>query len=158
DVFLTLGMPRINESVHAVTTSRDDDPRREAVQPNVTESYVNTTVSHLVRVIGILSGLAVLSACGEPVYEHAGSPHSLLEDREACAREMDQSPDALAYRRNPAVHPDYLSRVFTDMNRCIERKGWKLLSAQPQQVREPAMSELAQAGRPAPRSDEHHRN
>ena len=97
--------------------------------------------------------LALLSACGEPMYEHAGSPHSLLEDREVCAREMDQSPDAVAYRQNPTAHPDYLSRVFTDMNRCIERKGWKLLSAQPQLVREPARSEFAQARHSVPDSD-----
>ncbi len=106
----------------------------------------------------ILAGLVVLSACGEPVYERAGSPHSLLEDREACAREVEQSPEAMAYRQNPTAHPDYPGPAFADLNRCIERKGWKLLSAQPQQVREPAMSEFAQAGRSAPRSDEHQRN
>ena len=102
--------------------------------------------------------LVLLSACGEPMYEHAGSPHSLLEDQEACAREMDQSPDALAYRRNPTAHSEYLGPTFADLNRCIERKGWKLFSAQPQQAREPARSEFAQTERPAPHEDEHHRN
>ena len=105
-----------------------------------------------------LGVLALLSACGEPMYEHAGSPHSLLEDREVCARELEQSSDAVAYRQNPTAHPDYLSRVFTDMNRCIERKGWKLLSAQPQQAHEPARSEFAQTDRLVPHADEHHRN
>ncbi len=67
--------------------------------------------------------------------------------------ELEQSPDAMAHRQNPIAHPEYVGRVFADMNRCIERKGWKLLSAQPQQAREPATSGFAQAGRPAPRSD-----
>lgn len=102
--------------------------------------------------------LALLSACGEPMYEHAGSPHSLLEDREVCAREMDQSLDAVAYRHNPAAHPDYLGPTFADLNRCIERKGWRLLSAQPQQASEPTRSEFAQTDRLAPQADEHHRN
>ena len=97
--------------------------------------------------------LVLLSNCGEPVYEHAGSPHSLVEDREACAMEREQRPEAMAYRQNPTAHPDYLSRVFADMNRCIERKGWTLLGAQSQQMRGPATSEFAQAGRPAPDSD-----
>lgn len=132
--------------------------RRETVHRSQAESYVNSTVVHFARMIGVLSGLAVLSACGEPVYEHAGSPHSLLEDREACTRELEQSPEANAYRQNPTAHPDYLNRVFADMNRCIERKGWKLLSAQPQQVREPARSEFAQTDRLASRPDEHQRN
>ncbi len=87
------------------------------------------------------------------MYEHAGSPHSLREDREACTTELEQSSEAMAYRQNPIADPDYLSRVFTDMNRCIERKGWKLISAQPQQAREPATWEFAQVVRPAPLSD-----
>lgn len=139
-------------------TRGDNDTHREALHPSQTESYMNASVTHLARMIGVLSGLALLSACGEPLYENAGSPHSVLEDREACVKEIEQSPDAMTYRQNPTAHPDYLSHVFADMNRCIERKGWKLLSAQPQLVREPTTSELAQAGRPAPRSDEHHRN
>jgi hypothetical protein len=75
----------------------------------------------------------------------------VLEDREACVKEIEQSPTAMAYRQNPAAHPDYMSQVFADMNRCIERKGWKLLSAQPQKAREPVMSEFTQAGHPVPR-------
>jgi hypothetical protein len=114
---------------------------------------MNATVIHLARMIGVSSVLALLSACGEPVYENAGSPHSVLEDREACVKEIEQSPTAMAYRQNPAAHPDYMSHVFADMNRCIERKGWKLLSAQPQLVREPARSEFAQARHSVPDSD-----
>lgn len=134
-------------------THRDHNMRRETVHPSAMGSHVNSTVIHLARMIGVLSGLAVLSACGEPLYEHAGSPHSLREDREACAMELEQSPEAMAYRQNPTAYPDYLNRVFADMNRCIERKGWKLLSAQPQQAREPTRSEFAQARHPAPDSD-----
>ena len=139
---------------------------REGVHPGVAEVYVNCrccrsirakcvnpTVTDLTQAVGILCLLALLSACGEPVYDNAGSPHSLLDDREACIKELEQSPAAMAYRQNPTTHPDYVSHVFTDMNRCIERKGWKLLSAQPQQAREPASSGFAQAGQPAPRAD-----
>ena len=89
------------------------------------------------------------------MFDNAGSQHSLLEDREACAMEIDQSPAALAYRQNPTAHPEYVSQVFTDMNRCIERKGWKQVRSQQEQeqVREAIASELAQTGQPAPRSD-----
>ena len=69
--------------------------------------------------------------------------------------EIDQSPAALAYRQNPTAHPDYVSQVFTDMNQCIERKGWKQVRSQQEQeqVREAITSELTQTGSPAPRLD-----
>jgi len=113
------------------------------------------TVLDLSRAISIILAVALLSSCGEPMFDNAGSQHSLLEDREACAMEIDQSPAALAYRQNPTAHPEYVSQVFTDMNRCIERKGWKQVRSQQEQeqVREAIASELAQTGQPAPRSD-----
>ena len=100
-----------------------------------------------------VAAMAVLTGCGEPMFENAGSQNSLLEDREACA--MEQTPEALAYRQNPTAHPDYPSQVFTDMNRCIERKGWKQVRTQQEQeqIREAIAAELAQTGQPAPRSD-----
>jgi hypothetical protein len=69
--------------------------------------------------------------------------------------EIDQSPEALAYRQNPAAHPEYVSQVFEDINRCIERKGWKQVRSQQEQeqMREAITSELAQTGQPAPRLD-----
>jgi hypothetical protein len=89
------------------------------------------------------------------MFDNAGSQHSLLEDREACAMEMEKSPAAMAYRKNPTAHPDYVSQVFTDMNQCIEGKGWKQVRSQQEQeqVREAITSELAQTGQPAQRSD-----
>ena len=99
-------------------------------------------------------GLLLLSAgCGEPMFDNAGSKNSLLEDREACAMEMEKSPAAMAYRQNPTAHPDYVSQVFEDVNRCIEHKGWKQVRSQQEQVSEAITSELAQTGQPAPRSD-----
>ncbi|HSQ91206.1 MAG TPA: hypothetical protein VLM19_03420 [Nitrospiraceae bacterium] len=99
--------------------------------------------------------MVLLTACGEPMYENAGSPHSLLEDREACTLEIDESPAALAYRQNPTAHPEFVSQVFTEMNRCIERKGWKQVRSQQEQeqMREAITSELAQTGQPALRAD-----
>jgi hypothetical protein len=99
--------------------------------------------------------VALLAGCGEPMFENADSPHSLLEDREACAMEIDQSPAALAYRQNPTAHPDYVNQVFTDLNRCIERKGWKQVRSQQEQeqMRDAITSELAQTGQSALRSD-----
>jgi hypothetical protein len=96
-----------------------------------------------------------LSGCGEPMFENAGSQHSLLEDREACTMEIDQSPEALAYRQNPAAHPEYVSQVFEDMNRCIERKGWKQVRSQQEQeqMREAITSELAHGSQPVGLSD-----
>ena len=69
--------------------------------------------------------------------------------------EMEKSPAAIAYRQNPTAHPEYVSQVFTDMNRCIERKGWKQVRSQQEQeqMREAITSELAQTGQPAPLSD-----
>jgi hypothetical protein len=106
-------------------------------------------------VISIIFVVALLSACGEPMFDNAGSQNSLLEDREACAMEMEKSPAALAYRQNPTAHPEYVSQVFTDMNQCIERKGWKQVRSQQEQeqVHQAITSELAQTGQPAPRSD-----
>ena len=107
------------------------------------------------RVLFTLLSLMFLAGCGEPMFENAGSPNSLLEDREACAMEMEKSPAALAYRQNPAAHPEYVNQVFEDTNRCIERKGWKQVRSQQEQeqMREAIRSELAQTGQPASRSD-----
>jgi hypothetical protein len=80
-----------------------------------------------------LLSLIVLAGCGEPMFENAGSQHSLIEDRETCAMEIDQSPAALAYRENPAAHPDYPIQVFEEMNGCIEGKGWKQVRSQEEQ-------------------------
>ena len=69
--------------------------------------------------------------------------------------EIEQTPSALAYRQNPTAHPEFVSQVFTDMNQCIERKGWKQVRSQEEQeqLREAITSELAQTGQPAPRLD-----
>jgi hypothetical protein len=120
-----------------------------------TFNHEGIVVLDLSRAISIIFVVAVLSACGETMFDNAGSQHSLLEDREACAMEMEKSPAALAYRQNPAAHPEYVNQVFEDMNRCIERKGWKQVRSQQEQeqMREAITSELAQTGQPAPRSD-----
>jgi hypothetical protein len=113
------------------------------------------TVLDLSRATSIIFVVVLLAGCGEPMFDNAGSKNSLLEDREACAMEMEKSPAGLAYRQNPTAHPDYVSQVFTDMNQCIERKGWKQVKSQPssEQVHEAITSELAQTGQPAPFSD-----
>jgi hypothetical protein len=69
--------------------------------------------------------------------------------------EMEKSPAALAYRQNPTAHPEYVSQVFEDVNRSIERKGWKQVTSQPssEQMHEAITSELAQTGQPAPLSE-----
>ena len=69
--------------------------------------------------------------------------------------EIDQSPTAMAYRKNPTAHPEYVSQVFTDMNQCIEGKGWKQARSKQaqEQLGEAITSELAQTGQPASRSD-----
>ena len=36
--------------------------------------------------------MALLAACGAPMFENAGSPNSLLEDCEACVMEMGRVP------------------------------------------------------------------
>ena len=102
-----------------------------------------------------LLSLMVLAGCGEPMFDNAGSQHSLLEDREACAKEMEKSPAAIAYRRNPTAHPEYVSQVFEDMNQCIEGKGWKQARSQQEQeeLSDAITSELAKTGHPEPLSD-----
>ena len=104
---------------------------------------------------GLILVLVLLASCGEPMFENAGSQHSLLEDREACVMEIDQSPAALAYRKNPTEHPDYPNQVFEEMNQCIERKGWKQVRSQQEQerLREATMSELAHSPQPAGLAD-----
>ena len=109
----------------------------------------------LSRVISIMFMVVLLAACGEPMFDNAGSPNSLLKDREACVMEIDQSPAALAYRKNPTEHPDYPNQVFEEMNQCIERKGWKQVRSQQEQerLREATTSELAHSSQPAGLSD-----
>src|SRR5689334_2823894 len=96
------------------------------------------------RVPFTLLSLLILAGCGEPMYDNNGSQHSLLEDREACATEIEQSSAALAYRENPSAHPDYPNQIFDEVNRCIERKGWKQVrSAQEEeQIRDAVASEF----------------
>lgn len=107
------------------------------------------------KTLGFLGGLILLTGCGEPMYDNAGSPHSLIEDREACAAEIDQSPAATAYRENPSTHPDYPNQIFEDLNRCIERKGWKQVRSphEQEQVREAVVSEATKTGPPPALSD-----
>ena len=109
----------------------------------------------LSRVISIMFMVVLLAACGEPMFDNAGSPNSLLEDREACVIEMEKSPAAIAYRQNPTAHPEYVSQVFHDVNQCIERKGWKQVRSQQEQerVREATTSELTHSAQPAGLSD-----
>ena len=108
-------------------------------------------VFDLSRASSIIFLVGSLAGCGEPMFEHAGSPNSLLADREACAMEIDQSPAALAYRQNPTEHPDYPGQVFDEINQCIEGKGWKLVRSQQEQerLREATVSELAHNPQPA---------
>ena len=112
------------------------------------------------RVEGIRKGqasalsaaLVLLYAYGEPMFENAGSRNSLLQDRKACAVEINNSPAATAYRQNPTAHPDFVRHVFENMNRCIEGKGWKqVLSPQEQERLKGALtSELTHVGSPVP--------
>jgi hypothetical protein len=94
--------------------------------------------------------LLLLYACGEPMFENAGSRNSLLEDRKACAVDINNSPAATAYRQNPTAHPDFVRHVFEDMNQCIEGKGWtQVLSLQEQERLKGALtSELTHARSP----------
>jgi len=89
--------------------------------------------------------VALLAACGEPMFENAGSQHSLLEDCEACVTEINQSPGALVYHTNPTEQPDYPNQVFEEMNQCIEHNGWKQVRCQQEQgqLRDATTSELA---------------
>ncbi|MGH7182213.1 MAG: hypothetical protein ACREJN_09580 [Nitrospiraceae bacterium] len=96
-----------------------------------------------------LLSLLFLAGCGEPMYDNNGSQHSLLEDREACAMEIEQGPTASAYRENPSAHPDYPSKVFDELNRCIEGKGWKQVRS-PQEQEQIRDAVAAQATQTAP--------
>ena len=93
----------------------------------------------------------MLPGCGEPAFENAGSQASLLEDREACAAEIDKSAGANAYRQNPDAHPEYPMLVFDEMNRCIERKGWKQVRSQDEQeqLRDAIVKEAKQTAPPS---------
>ena len=97
----------------------------------------------------------VLAGCGEAAFENAGSQASLLEDREACAAEVNNSPGAEAYRANPDAHREYPGEVYNEMNRCIERKGWKQVRSQQEQeqLRDAIVKEAKQTAPPASISD-----
>src|SRR5262245_30506217 len=105
------------------------------------------------RCLGL--SLIALAGCGEPAFENAGSQASLLEDREACAAEIDKSAAASAYRQNPDAHPQYPAEVYNEMNRCIERRGWKQVRSQEEQeqLRDAIVKEAAQKPPPLSISD-----
>jgi hypothetical protein len=100
----------------------------------------------------LAAALVLLYACGEPMFENAGSRNSFLQDRKACAVDINNSPAATVYRQNPTAHPDFVRHVFEDMNRCMEGKGWKqVLSPQEQERLKGALtSELTHARTPVP--------
>ena len=104
-----------------------------------------------------LLSLLFLAGCGEPMYANNGSQLSLLEDREACAMEIEQSPAALAYRENPSAHPDYPNEIYDEVNHCIERKGWKQIrSPQEQaQIRDAVSSQAMQTAPAVSIKDSH---
>ena len=81
----------------------------------------------LCTLTGALMAAVLLSGCGEPIFENAGSHNSLVEDQQACAVEVAKSPVALAYRQNPAAHPDYQSLAFADMIVAPSAKGGELI-------------------------------
>ena len=62
-------------------------------------------VLDLSRASSIILLVASLAGCGEPMFENAGSQHSLLEDREACAMEMEQSLAAIASELAQSAQP-----------------------------------------------------
>ena len=105
--------------------------------------------------IGLLIGVGILTACGEPAFENAGSQNSLIEDREACVTEIDSSPAANEYRQNPDAHPEYPGEVYNEMNRCIERRGWKLVKSDQdqEQLRDAIVKEARQNALPSSISD-----
>ena len=106
------------------------------------------------KTIAMLLAGCAFTACGEPAFENAGSQASLIEDREACATEVNNSPGAEAYRRNPDAHPEYPTQVFNEMNRCIERKGWRLVqSEQDQEQLRAAIVKEAQKAPPTTMAD-----
>ena len=104
---------------------------------------------------GLGLSLIVLAGCGEPAFENAGSQATLLEDREECAAEVNNSPAAEAYRQNPYAHGEYPAQVFDEMNRCIERKGWKQVRSQQEQdqLRDTIVKEAKQTAPPSSISD-----
>ena len=105
--------------------------------------------------VALVLSLAWLAGCGEPAFENAGSQASLLEDREACAAEIDKSAAANAYRQNPDAHTEYPMQVFDEMNRCIERRGWKQVRSQEEQeqLRDAIVKEAKQTAPPSSISD-----
>ena len=112
-------------------------------------------MSGLINKIGGFILVCILTACGEPVFENAGSQGSLLEDREACASEINSSQAADAYRQDPDAHPEYPGEVFDELNRCIERKGWKQVRSEQEQeqLRDTIVKEAAQKTPPSSISD-----
>ena len=63
--------------------------------------------------------------------------------------EIEQSPVVLAYRENPSAHPDYPNQIYDEVNRCIERKGWKQVRS-PQEQEQVRDAVASQATRTAP--------
>ena len=95
------------------------------------------------------SDMPAVKRAGNTKIDQRGSPW------EACAAEIDKSPAAMAYRENPAAHPEYPSQVFESMDRCIEQKGWKQVKSQQEQeqIRDAIASEATRTTPPLSISD-----
>ena len=60
------------------------------MNPRCARSPTPKNLQPIYLLLWIVMGLLLLPAgCGEPMFDNAGSQHSLLEDREACAMEME---------------------------------------------------------------------
>lgn len=68
--------------------------------------------------VAALCAMVLLAACGEPMeFVNAGSKHALVEDQQACDREL-QTPAWAQYVKEAKGQVD-------PWQVCIERKGWK---------------------------------
>ena len=79
---------------------------------------------------GVLMAAVLLTGCGDPKFEQAGSRNSGAEDRQACAVEVANSRAAKAYWQNPAAHRDFPNEALANMIHCTKRERWKEVVAE----------------------------
>jgi hypothetical protein len=85
--------------------------------------------------IGILlfALTATMNGCFGPMtFENVGSANTLEQDRYDCEIIVNSGPFAHAYARDPMGNMGYPYMARKEMQRCLERKGWRLTDGEGQ--------------------------
>jgi hypothetical protein len=78
----------------------------------------------IVTMMGVCAVL--LSSCAPAIYEQAGyGQEKLASDAYECRVQWDQSAMGQQFARDPLQYASYGFMARSEMQRCLEHRGWK---------------------------------